>query len=226
MKGLGRNLKFWIITLEKSTLGMLTGWVIASAFVAMTGEYDIWQDILYAVPSYLMMAIPIICLTHTSTCTNTYFPLTISLGSDRKASFIGMQIAQHLIILELLLAGLLMTLPTWFEWDMATWSWFVEMALTMSCFLMGVGMLGSTISLSFGKTVGTVAYIIVLILVVVAVMSVTISMIDDGISFTVTFAETAPILTKPWFLLLGIGFDGVMIGVLYHCICKTDLQFA
>lgn len=222
MKGLGRNIKFWIITLHKSTLSILAGWVIAVGFVVISGDDNIWTELLDTLPSYLMLVIPIICLTHTLTYTNTYFPLTVSLGSDRKASFMGMQIVLHLIILELLLAGLLITLPTWFEWDIATWSWFAGMALTMSCFLIGVGMLGSTISLRFGK----MAYIIVLIFIAAPVMLGTISMMDDGISFTVTFAETAPILTKPWFLLLGIGFDGVMIAVLYRCICKADLQFA
>lgn len=224
MKGLGRNLKFWIITLEKYALGMLiTGIVVASVFVASSSDENIWRGIMRSTSAYLIMAVPIINCTIAFSCINTYFPLTVSLGSDRKSSFVAMLIAQHLIMLELFVIGILPTLFTWFDGDVEPWLRLVEIALVVSLFLMGIGMLTSIISLRFGRNVGIAAYIGFLLLTMLAGCMA----IGWAVGGTVTLEfPWGDLLTKCCFLALGIGFEAVMIGALYHNIRKKDLLFA
>lgn len=224
MRGLGRNMKFWIRTLEGFTLGALLGMAVASVFVAASSEGDLWLEILTTLPAYLVMATPLLCFTNAYSSLNTYFPLTVSLGSDRKSSFVAMQIAQHFIVLQLLIIGLLLALPAWFEGD--EWFWLIKAALTASFLLMGSGMLSCTIFLKFGRSVGVVVYLISLVIIVLAFVWVVLSLIDDSITITVSFSGAAALLNKPWMLLVAIGFDAAMIGVLYRNVCKTDLQFA
>lgn len=224
MRGLGRNMKFWIRTLEGSTLGALLGMAVASVFVAASSEGDLWLETLTALPAYIVMATPIICFSNAYSSLNTYFPLTVSLGSDRKSSFIAMQIVQHFIVLELLIIGILLALPAWFEGD--EWFWLIKAALAASFLLMGLGMLSSTIFLKCGPGVGVVVYLISVVIIALAFVWVVLSLIEDSITITASFSWAAALLNKPWMLPAAIGFDAAMIGVLYRNICKTDLQFA
>lgn len=174
-----------------------------------------------SLPSFLIMVAFLTVFMNALNGINTYFPVTVSLGSTRKQSYIAMQIIQHLIMAEL---TILVYLCCHFFTAVKYGGFFVTYPLTFAGLLLlmvGAGNLVSAMCIRFGRTIGMIVYIAVIILVA--------GSIGIGIAgrfdFNVSGSRLEQLLSAPWILLLGIAVDLFTMLALYFQIRKKNLQF-
>lgn len=226
MKRLGRNFKYWIYVLEKPVLEMLVGIIVTALLMGILDGRTPGEFISKGMPGYVMAMTFISIFTNMYSCVETYFPLSVSMGSDRKNSFIAMQMAQHLVWLESFLIGVLPTFPLWFEGELEMWITIMVCPMLMLSFLlMGLGMIGSVIVLKFGKNIGTAVYVGMVVLLAIAGIIIVVGASEGMLEVTSLTPASDLRLFIGLAPLLGAIFDALMVAVLYRCIRKRDLQF-
>lgn len=222
MAGLKRNLRYWMSFMQRQMLAVLLGIVaMLVAFSLLWGE-NILEIYLERMPMYLAMMIMITILSNAYAGMTTYFPMTISLGSDRKSSLIAMVLSNHLMQLELVLVCILPTLPYGFHGDVGKWSMAVMLALALAFFMLGLGAVISILAVRASRTVVFLVYVLSLIITILGVIVVLILIEEQVIVLGLTLEE---LLMSPLFLVIGIVFDVVMECVMYKVIRNKDLQF-
>ena len=223
MSGMKRNLKYWLGNQEKQVLFMLGYIVVMAGVISFMEGGDIWEIFLQMLPQYMLMIMLVFSFVNAFNCINIYFPLTISLGGSRKTSFIAMQIAQHLMMLEFLAAYLASLLPGLrANSELSSWA-VAAMGLTITFLLQGIGSVIAIVCVKFGKGVGVAIYVIMIIVVVIGV-GAGIGLTAMGLFPVQGFLRK--LASGFWLLLPGAGFDVLMAWLLYRVIRCKDLQFA
>lgn len=221
-KGIGRNLLFWGFTMQKTTLQMVAMILLIVAFSVLMDGGNFVEAFLLQLPNYLFMLAFMTVFMNSMNGLCVYFPVTVSLGSSRKQSFIAMQIVQHIQLAEYAVALYLVFFFTQPE-ALAVVAPYKLMILGVPFVLLGLGSLIGAAMTKFGRTLGLVFYIAA---VIVAVVSGALCVMASRLQFPFLNGGTNGLLTGPWILLAGILFDGLMILLLYHLLRKKDLQFA
>ena len=224
MKGIGRNLRFWGVALHKVMLSMVATIAVMLVFFTLMEGGNFMEEYGKQVPFYLIMLAFISSFMNALNGMNTQFPLTLSFGSTRKDSFIAMQVMQHLIMAEYLIAFYAWVYFVILERKAAFGEPYFMSAMGIVLLVLGLCHLTSAVSLRFGRTIGVIVYIVSII----AVISVTAGIIihcSNAESF-VGIESLGTVLNNPWIFLAGALFDGVMIAVLYAQVRKSNLQFA
>lgn len=221
MKELKRSLIYWGWMLEKMMLTLIAGilcYLVVMAFIS--GGFDV-KEVMEMMPQFLCMVICTSAFMNVLNGVNVYFPLAVSLGSTRKASYAAMQIMQHLIMLEYLLLGAAVYFVTQRE------AFFVltEYALTIIgavFILLALANLAGMVSAKFGRIAGVITYFCIFVAILAVIIVGVISSKLDDMMFLDTLGDFA---SKPYLLILGILLDGVVIGNYYTVMKKQDLQF-
>ncbi len=221
MKGLKNNLRYWVINMEKQTLFIVALLIVISGLNSLLWGESSLEPIMEMLSSYLVMMIFIFTFTNAFNNVLIFFPLTISLGSDRKSSFIAMQLAQHLMVMEFLALFILVTWLQWGKEEKEVWGLMTMIALAAVFFLLGIGSSVGTVTAKSGRKAATILYL-GLILLGGIVLGGIIGLAAGDI-ITVEFSWI--MWLKPWILLLSVAFDAVMVVVFYRYIRKADLQF-
>lgn len=221
MKGIGRNLCFWNEILQKMMLTMVLTVIGILAVMTFLNGGDFMEEFGKSLPSFLMMIAFLTVFMNALNGMSNYFPMTVSLGSTRKQSYIAMQIIQHMIMAELII---LIYLCSHFLTAEMYRGFFVSYPMTfvgLNFLMVGVGELISAVCIRFGRTKGLIVYVVIIL---VAAGGVGIGF-ANGFDFNVSGSSLKQLLSAPWILLLGIAVDLVMMLVLYLQIRKDNLQF-
>lgn len=182
MIAIKRNLKYWGYSIEMLLVPVL-------GVMAMLGLFEYMGDGLEAAFEYLLNFMPMMCTILMAMLgfvgVGTYFPFSMSMGSTRKASFVGMQVMAHVMAVQIVLltAGLNFayahlcgagnTLYTF-----ATYSFWVFLSS-------GICSVISAVSIKFGRVWATIAYILFAVIGGVA-LTVALRIVADGdVSMTV-----------------------------------------
>lgn len=223
MKGIGRNLLYWGGVLEKTAF-MMGAWVMGIVvFITFMSGENFAEELGKQLPSYLLMVSIILTFVNAFNNIQIYFPITVSLGSGRKQSFIAMQVMQHLVVAEYLAAiYILFYFADTRIWNLFT-GYFMGVAGTYFI-LLAMGNLITAATMRFGKAIGMIFYMAVLIAVigVVTFGAVSAGGRMDMINLS---GVDIKILRDPWILLAGIILDLCMILLFYAIVRKKNLQF-
>lgn len=199
MKGIYRNLRFWGRNYEYMLCWIIVMLpciaVISCLIVGNPGEIlavlaDVGNSSLY-IPMFLIL----IGLNGAT----TYFPFSISMGSSRRDSFIGMEIMIHVIGLELLL--LMVVLGS------LSGSSLSELVPTMAvCLFLGllVNNLLCAIMFRFGRNVAVLVYVVTLLIVIIAVMIMSVVMSASSITFSQKISEIGKMLPIQAWIVMGV----------------------
>ncbi len=222
MKGLGRNLIYWGITLEKQLLLILgVIGVGAGMFVFMEGGNFLIKmaDML---PFYIFMVTFIIVFINALVGLSGNYALSISLGSNRKSSFIARQIVQHGVMVEMAVIAVFFL----------QWSQNKEMEQMISTYplsfigvgflIQGIGNLVSVIRERFGAIAGFTVYILCMMIIIAATVYMTVTVAQG----TGIIEKIREVFAGPWLFVIGLVVDAVMIFGFYRISRKVDLKFS
>lgn len=165
MKGIYRNLRFWGRNYE-----YMMGWAIA-----ILACIPVICCLLVGNPGgipaaltdggYISIGFPMWFILMGMNGATTYFPFSVSMGSSRRDSFIGMVIMTHVIALELLLLTLVLG-------SLSSDS-LGESVLTVAAYLF-LALLANNllcaIMFRFGRNVAVVVYILTILTVIIGVL--------------------------------------------------------
>lgn len=221
MRGLKQNLIYWGRTLEWLYVAMLVG-VACYALVMgfMEGGFS-GQEFINSILGYCWVFVCISVLVNAFSAVNTYFPLTISMGSTRKASYTAMQIVQHLLIVQCFVIGAI----AYYLLDREVFEGLARLfpaVIGSVLLLLTVSNITCICAVRFGKAMGVVAYIFCLLVVLLMVVVVIASSVGEEEVF---LGGLTAFVKGPGLFLTGILGDCVSIGVYYHVLKKKDLQF-
>lgn len=215
MQGIKRNLRYWGYTMEYMLLvvlgtlvliSVMTGWNDISNLHIITLELISDTGFLYIFLLMCMMAF---------SGTTSYLPFTLSMGSTRKDSFIGMQIIMHLLELQMVVIVLLANAVLGRLNDLGG-SIIVILLMygAIMLFSVAVGNFISAIILRFGRGAGFAAYIGLLLLVVL------------GLVGLIVFKQVEIIraLCKGPIILIGIALDVISIAAYYKIVKKWEVR--
>lgn len=221
MKGLKKNLIFWATTYEKVAGAMFLGIFFYIFMMTFVGGGSSIEELKSSFLGYIWLFIAISAFVNGFSGSLNYFPQTISLGSTRRSSFIGMQVMQHVIMLQYILIG-------------AVAYYFLDKDMLVQLSKIGLSVIGGVLvlialanlvcicSVKFGRGVGMAVYIVSILLGVVLVFVAIV--FADGERETVLDVISG-FLSKHYLLLIGVLADVVTNGVYYRLSLKQDLQF-
>lgn len=222
MKSLKSGLIYWGWILERLMFSLVAG-VMAYAIVMalMQGGVSDLDNVASMLPSYICMLICISAFMNALTAANLHIPLTISLGSTRRGSFIAMQVMQHLIMVEYVALGVvaLYFLQRDILQVLSDYIFAIAGAVLL---LLALANVACMVSVRFGKMAGTITYILLFVSILVCILVGVVSgVLEDGgtLGFMAAFAG------KPYLFILGLVLDGIVIGIFYKAFQKSDLQF-
>ena len=219
MKGLGRNLKYWFTYFVKTfclVAAMMIGITIVTT--TMDGEFSI-AKILNHSAGYVAFTAVLLVMVYAFTNVTVNYPLSVSFGSTRLPSLLGMEIAQHIITFIGLVIGIAFYSVNNFEvvkeylglWPLILAAVFVMHAL---------GALISILSAKFGKTLGMILYIA---FVVTCTVAFTMFMFNSSSNA----GALATIASIPWALiaLAGLVLDVLFFLALYAVLRNRNIDF-
>ena len=212
MKGMRRNLFYWIEVFEKNFLVLLGTMLVASFFLAFFDERGLVVSFWNIFQANLVWVALISIIINSLNSINFYFPLTISMGSTRQSSFAAMQVTQYLIVIESLILMYLLRCPM--EYPLV----YVGGALL----LQGIGQMLAVLILRFGRNVGIIVFVGIMIS---SVVLLGIMLIVDARGGTVWTNLKGKLLETPILLIVGMIFDILFTGVLYKIVHKADLTY-
>ena len=225
MKGLKRNLRYWLGNMELQVLAMVAVLSVVTVLMAFMEGANILEIFGERFAAYMIMIMFIFTFSNSFSCVTIYFPLTISFGSDRKSSFVAMQLSQLLVMLELLVISLFLMCCTWFDGMRDVMGIVITVAVAALFFLQAFGAIISMVTLKFGRNVGTAVYIGVVVITTLAIGIVAgVSAAGVGAQ-DFSWQDLLPMI-RLWLPIGAILFDAVMMTLLYRCMRKCDLQFA
>lgn len=221
MKGLKKNLIFWAATYEKVAGAMFLGIAVYIFMMSFGGDGLSIEELKSSFLGYIWLFIAISAFINGFSGSLNYFPQTISLGSTRRASFIAMQVMQHVIMVQYLVIGAV----AYYFLDKGILKQLIYAGLSIiGCVLMLIALanLVCICSVKFGRAVGMAVYIACIILGVVLALVVSFSADGDR---EVILNMMIGFIGKPYLLLAGVLADIVTAGIYYRISLKQDLQF-
>lgn len=221
MKGLKKNLIYWADIMERMTLAMLTGIAVYAVMMSLMGGAAGDEGTgINGYIAYLWIFATISVFLNGFNGALNYFPMSISLGSTRKASYVGMQIMMHLMMLQ----NLLIIAVAYYGVDRETFNEIKGIALTIvGVFVAIIAFTNITciVSVKFGKGVGMVVYVVSLLLVIGVAVIAALSA-DGNADNIVQLLQN--ILLKPYVFIGALAADVISIAAYYPVIKKQDLQ--
>lgn len=218
MRGLKQNLVYWGRTLESALAIVLLGSAAYALMMGIFGDGFTGDGFWLSVLAY---SVCMVFIVNTFNSVNLYFPLTVSMGSTRKASYMAMQMVQHLIMLQYLLLVIIVCV-LWerelFEGMLGLWQTVIGVVLL----LLTVSNVTGICVVKFGKIIGTAVYIVGLFAMVLSVMWI---VACEGDATGVLRKEIVEFIKGSGFLVTGILADGAAVGVYYRVLKKKDLKF-
>lgn len=218
MRGLKQNLIYWGRTLESGLAIVLLGSAAYALLEGTLGDGFTGDGFWLSVLAY---SVCMVLFVNTFNSVNLYFPLTISMGSTRKASYMAMQMIQHLIMLQYLIL-VIIVFALWerelFEGMLGMWQTVIGVVLL----LLTVSNVTGICVVKFGKIIGTAVYIVGLFAVVLSVICL---VACEGDVTGILGKGLAEFIKGSGFLVTGILADGAAVGVYYRLLKKKDLQF-
>lgn len=199
MKGIYRNLRFWGRNYE-----IMLGWIIVALacipvisclLVRNPGEIlaamsDIGNSSLYIPMFFILIGL---------NGATTYFPFSVSMGSSRRDSFIGMEIMIHVIGLELLLLTLVL--------GILSGSSLSELVPTVAvCLFLGllVNNLLCAIMFRFGRNAAVLVYMVTLLTVIIVVLIMNVVMTTSGAAAFQKILEIGKMLPLQAWIVIGV----------------------
>ena len=221
-KGFGRNLLYWGLTMQKTLLQMVAMMTLIAAFMTLMDGEDYLKGFLNQMSVYLIMIAIMTVFMNAINGLNIYLPVTVSLGSTRRKSFIALQLMEHVQMAEYVLAICIL----WFlnRPQILTALAQYKLALLSAPFwILGIGGIVGIAITRLGRTWGLVLYISFIVLA--SVTGIIYSPAESSF-FLQQSDNILNFLRGPWMLPMGILIDASMRYGHYRLICKKDLQFA
>ena len=214
MQGIKRNLRYWGYTMEYFVLVMLGTLLLISVLTGLDDPANLPKNTLRLIADmgflYLFLMTCMIAFS-----SGGYMSLTLSMGSTRKDSFIGMQIMLHLIEAQLavivLLANAAVGKLDAFE-DSILYTCIVYGAIVFGSIAVGNLILASILRL--GRGAGFIIYFGILLVMLL------------GVAGLVVFkpVELIAALVKGPVILIGIVLDGISIAICYKVVKKLEVR--
>lgn len=220
MKSVGKNVTFWIWMLNKTVLSMLACVLLIGVMLSFT-EGNVMEGLADFIPGYLFLITFLVIFINAMNATTIYFPVSISFGSARKQSCIGMQIAQHFVVIEMVLLLLLCNCIFPESTQERLMTQYPIGFVGVFLFLLGLGTMISAITIRCGRVLGVIVYIVVLLAISMGGTFMVFTAMNSsyGLDRLLYFLESPMVL--PIGLLLDIG----MAVVHYLTVRKMDLRF-
>lgn len=199
MKGIYRNLRFWgrnyeymfsWIIVMLPCIAVISCLIVGNPREILAVLADVGNSSLY-IPMFLIL----IGLNGAT----TYFPFSVSMGSRRRDSFIGMVIMIHVIGLELLLLTLVL--------GSLSGSSLSELVPTMAiCLFLGllVNNLLCAIMFRFGRNVAVLVYMVTILTVIIAVLIMNVVMATSGAAAFQKILEIGKMLPMQAWIVIGV----------------------
>ena len=159
MTGLERNLKYWFTYIGKTmglTYLMIIGICAVMSFFDGGNFLDTFSKYIV---TYLIMASGMSIIAFGFTNITTIFPLTVSFGSRRSTSLIGMNVAQHVMCMLSFAFALLCGLYRSPE-ARAYVGILIPVVIGGVCLLFFMGNIVAFLSDRFGRTIGMILYVV------------------------------------------------------------------
>ena len=189
MRGLGRNIKYWFTYSVKSFLmvtAMMVGIVAVTSF--MDGDKLDLAGALVRTAGYVAFSTFILVMVNAFNNLSVCYPMTVSLGSTRMPSLLGMTVAQHFVTLigfGIAIVFILVAAPESAGMILGSW----PLLLTLVFVIHAFGGLISVLSAKFGKLLGMILYIAAIIAVTVCgVYFITGFILEGTMSFSLPFS--------------------------------------
>ena len=219
MKSMKKNLIFWIITYEKMVGGILLGLAVYFGTLGIMGGGFTGGEVPVVGMVGLLLTIGIFSGGYASMV--SYFSQTVAMGTTRKASFIAMQIAQHIMVTELLLVGAV----AYYMQDREGLMGLLKIGTSIMGGILIIMALSNLVCCCFGKISKAVAMVLYIAGILLGVVILVMCILSDQINGVNVLERGREFLTKPYLLIGGILADGITIGMYYLIIRKLDLQF-
>lgn len=219
MQGLKSNIRYWGYTMEYMllvVLGTLLLICVMTGFDNLSNLHIMYLEMLSEM-GFLYIFLMVCMIAFTGAV--SYFPFTLSMGSTRKNSFIGMQIAMHLLEVQLvaLVLGAKAILGTLDEFGKVSYMFIIFGAIMFIA--LAISNLIAAAVLRFNRTVGIIVYIGVLALVLVGLAII--------IGMDMDLESIKPILfnlLQGPVVIIALALDAVSIAVYYMVVRKLEVR--
>ena len=215
MQGIKRNLRYWGYTMEYFVLVVLGTLLLISVLTGLDDPANLPKNTLRLIADMGFLYLFLMTCMIAFSGAGGYMSLTLSMGSTRKDSFIGMQIMLHLIEAQLavivLLANAALGKLDAFG-DSILYTCIVYGAIVFGS--IAVGNLISASILRLGRGAGFAIYFGILLVMLL------------GVAGLVVFkpVELIAALVKGPVILIGIVLDGISIAICYKVVKKLEVR--
>ena len=219
MQGLKSNIRYWGYTLEYMllvVLGTLLLICVVTGFDNLSNLHMLYLEMISDMG--VLYILLMMCMLAFSGAVS-YLPFTLSMGSTRKNSFLGMQIVMH--FMEVQLAGIVIIAKAILGKldEFGKVSYMVILLVTVMFLAIAIGNFISAAVLRFSRTVGFIVYFGILALVVI------------GFAFFVGYGagleSIRPFLSnflRGPVVLIALALDALSIAVYYRVVKKLEVR--
>ena len=219
MQGLKSNIRYWGYTLEYMllvVLGTLLLICVMTGFDNLSNLHIMYLEMISDMG--VLYILLMMCMLAFSGAVS-YLPFTLSMGSTRKNSFLGMQIVMH--FMEVQLAGIVIIAKAILGKldEFGKVSYMVILLVTVMFLAIAIGNFISAAVLRFSRTVGFIVYFGILALVAI------------GFAFFVGYGagleSIRPFLSnflRGPVVLIALALDALSIAVYYRVVRKLEVR--
>ena len=215
MQGIKRNLRYWGYTMEYFVLVVLGTLLLISVLTGLDDPANLPKNTLRLIADMGFLYLFLMTCMIAFSGAGGNISLSLSMGSTRKDSFIGMQIMLHLIEVQLAVIVLLANaalgkLDVFGDSILYTC---INYGAIVFCSI-AVGNLISASILRLGRGAGLVIYFGILLVMLL------------GVAGLVVFkpVELMAALAKGPAILIGIVLDGISIAICYKVVKKLEVR--
>lgn len=219
MQGLKSNIRYWGYTLEYMllvVLGTLLLICVMTGFDNLSNLHIMYLEMISDMG--VLYILLMMCMLAFSGAVS-YLPFTLSMGSTRKNSFLGMQIVMHFMEVQLVAIVMIAKAILGKLNEFGKVSYMVILLVTVLFFAVAIGNFISAAVLRFSRTVGFIVYFGILALVVI------------GLAFFVGYGagleSIRPFLSnflRGPVVLIALALDALSIAVYYRVVRKLEVR--
>ena len=219
MQGLKSNIRYWGYTLEYMllvVLGTLLLICVMTGFDNLSNLHMLYLEMISDMG--VLYILLMMCMLAFSGAVS-YLPFTLSMGSTRKNSFLGMQIVMHFMEVQLVAIVMIAKAILGKLDEFGKVSYMVILLVTVLFLAIAIGNFISVAVLRFSRTVGFVVYFGILALVVI------------GLAFLVGYGagleSIRPFLSnflRGPVVLIALALDALSIAVYYRVVRKLEVR--
>lgn len=223
MKGFMRNLVYWTKTYEQLAFSMIMGIMVYFLAMSCVGGNFSAEELRSLILGYIGLFLMISIFVNGFTTATSYFPMTVSLSSTRRASFVAMQIVQHVITAQYLLLGAV----AYYYWQRELFYFMSDCVLTLIgvlLLLIAIANFTCVISVKCGKIAGVVTYIASLIAILSFMVGIIASSIVNENFAGDVVDKIREFVQKPYLFIGGLTLDAVILVIYYKVMKRSDIQ--